>query len=141
MTSEILSIRRIIKASPEKVFAAWTTPALLVRWWGPKSVVCPEAEVDLRVGGAYRIANRHPDGAITWISGVFEHVQPPRELVYSWNIGMPGADGSRVRVQFLDHPQGTEVVLEHERLQPSVRNMHLDGWNGCLDGLQEFFEN
>ncbi len=139
MTPEPLSVRRLVKASREKVFAAWTTPDLLMKWWGPKGVTCPHAEVDLKPGGAYRIANLHADGSTTWISGMFELVRPPEELVYSWNIGMPGADGSRVHVAFREHPLGTEVEVRHERLAEDVRGMHSAGWNGCLDGLQDFF--
>jgi uncharacterized protein YndB with AHSA1/START domain len=140
MTEDVLTRRKIIKASPGRVFEAWTTPALLLKWWGPENVTCSHAEVDLRAGGAYRICNSHPDGRKTWITGVFELVRPPEELVYSWNIGMAGADGSRVRVEFLDHPQGTELVLRHERLPDEVRGLHLQGWEGCLRGLQELFE-
>jgi hypothetical protein len=51
-----LVVRRRIHATPEKLFAAWTQPEHLVRWWGPQGVACPAAEIDLRVGGAYRIA-------------------------------------------------------------------------------------
>jgi glutathione S-transferase len=133
----VLTLRKIIKA--ERVFEAWTTPALLRKWWGPENVTCSHAEVDLRAGGAYRLANLHADGRITWITGVFELVRPPEELVYSWNIGMAGADGSRVRVEFLDHPQGTELVLRHERLADDVRGMHLQGWEGCLKKLLDLF--
>lgn len=134
-----ISISRIIKAPRQSVFEAWTTPALLMKWWGPEGVRCTAAEVDLREGGAYRIANRHGDGSVTWISGVFERVRPPDELVYSWNIGAPGADGSRVTVEFRSHGDGTELVLTHERLSEDVREMHLFGWNGCLDGLEGMF--
>jgi uncharacterized protein YndB with AHSA1/START domain len=139
MATEILSIRRIIKAPPQKVFAAWTTPSLLMKWWGPAGVVCPQAEIDLRPNGAYRICNRHPDGSTTWIHGVFERVEPPSELISSWNLGMPGADGSRVRVRFVPHPEGTELLLAHERLETAARAMHLEGWTGCLEKLEGLF--
>lgn len=135
-----LSLSRIIRAPRQFVFDAWTKPALLMQWWGPEGVECPEAQVDLREGGAYRIANRHGDGSIIWISGVFERVRPPDELVYSWNIGRPGADGSRVTVKFRPHAEGTELVLVHERLAADLRDMHLLGWNGCLDGLEALAE-
>jgi uncharacterized protein YndB with AHSA1/START domain len=135
-----LAISRIIRAPRESVFEAWTTPSLLTQWWGPEGVECPSAEIDLREGGEYRIANRHADGSITWISGVFERVRPPEELVYSWNIGVPGADGSRVTVEFRSHQMGTELVLTHERLDGRVRDMHLQGWIGCLAGLEGLFE-
>lgn len=134
-----LSISRIIKAPRQRVFEAWTTPSLLMKWWGPEGVQCTAAEVDLREGGEYRIANQHGDGSVTWISGVFERVRPPEELVYSWNIGAPGADGSRVTVEFRSHDDGTELVVTHERLAPDIRDMHLQGWIGCLDGLEAMF--
>src|SRR5262249_47241843 len=51
VVSEPLIVRRVIRAPVERVFAAWTEPAHLVRWWGPAPVVCCGAEVDLRVGG------------------------------------------------------------------------------------------
>ena len=57
-----LLIRRRIAATPERLFEAWTTPEQFVQWWGPPGVECPGAEMELRVGGAYRIRNRMPDG-------------------------------------------------------------------------------
>ncbi len=59
-----LVVRRTIKAGPERVFEAWTRPELLLAWWGPRPVRCSGAEVDLRVGGRYRIDNQLPDGAL-----------------------------------------------------------------------------
>ena len=53
-----LVVRKWIRATPERSFDAWTTPLALRKWWGPEGVECTEAEVDLRVGGHYRIANR-----------------------------------------------------------------------------------
>ncbi len=130
-----LSFSRVIRASREKVFAAWTDPKLLVQWWGPGSVTCPEAEVDLRVGGAYRIANLHEDGSVTWISGPFELVNAPEELVYTWILG--DNHPTLVTVRFLAHPEGTELVLRHERFTDhDLRDMHLEGWNGCVDKLE-----
>jgi uncharacterized protein YndB with AHSA1/START domain len=78
-----LVVRRTIGASPERVFDAWTKPERLRLWWGPRDVTCTAAEVDLRVGGRYRIANQFPDGRVVWISGQFECIEPPRLLVYS----------------------------------------------------------
>jgi uncharacterized protein YndB with AHSA1/START domain len=59
-----LIVRRTIAATPARLFDAWTTPELLTQWWGPANVTCPAAEVDLRVGGQYRIANQMPDGSV-----------------------------------------------------------------------------
>ena len=77
-------VRRTIGATADTLFAAWTQPAHLKQWWGPRTVKCVGAEIDLRVGGAYRIANRFSDGTVLWIVGEFEVVDPPNKLVYSW---------------------------------------------------------
>jgi uncharacterized protein YndB with AHSA1/START domain len=133
-----LEVRRVIRATPERLFAAWTQPELLRRWWGPGQVTCPIAEVDLRVGGSYRLANQLPDGTVIWISGEFEVVAPPHELVYTWRVE-PGLKGpQRVTVRFEPHDVDTELIVLHEQL-PDVdtRDGHLEGWHGCLDKLAE----
>lgn len=140
MQPTALTLSRIIRAPREDVFAAWTDPALLVQWWGPGPVICPEAHVDLREGGAYRIANLHPDGTTTWISGEFERVRAPEELVYTWNASIVPEGPTLVHVRFLPHPEGTELVLTHERFAvAAVRDMHGAGWNGCFDKLEAMF--
>jgi uncharacterized protein YndB with AHSA1/START domain len=130
-----LTIRRSIAAPPDRLFEAWTTPALLQQWWGPTGVRCIAAEVDLRVGGAYRIGNLLPDGRTLWISGEFELVEPPHRLVYSWRVGEEPV--SRVTVSFVAAgARSTEVVVHHERIHAAaIRDDHERGWVGCLDGL------
>src|SRR5216683_3839213 len=81
-----LVIRKTIRAKAERLFAAWTIPAQLKLWWGPQGVKCIDAEVDLRPGGRYRIANQLPDGKILWITGEFEVIEAPRKLVYTWRV-------------------------------------------------------
>ena len=134
-----LVVRRTIQASVEKLFAAWTQPAHLKKWWGPRPVRCVDAEVDLRVGGSYRIANQFPDGTLLWIVGEFEVVDPPYKLVYSWRAGPEPHDSERVTVQFEPRGDATEVTIVHERiLNAAARDRHQAGWEGCLDGLANY---
>ncbi len=49
-------LQRRFRASPERVFRAWTQPVALREWWCPPGWMAGEIEVDLRVGGIYRIA-------------------------------------------------------------------------------------
>lgn len=131
-----LTYKKIIRAPRERVFAAWTKPELLKRWWGPGEVTCPEAEVDLQVGGKYRLANLQPDGKVIWISGTFEQVSPPKKLVYDWNVEAMGVTSTLVTVQFNEHADGTELILTHEKFDaPAIRDMHLQGWGACVDKL------
>ncbi len=130
-----LTIRRVIAAPRDRVFAAWTTPDLLRQWWGPAGVQCVAAEIDLRTDGTYRIGNQLPDGEVVWISGEFELVDRPHRLVFSWRLGDEPV--SRVSVTFAAvTPETTEVVVHHQRIHtPAARDGHEQGWLGCLDGL------
>lgn len=130
-----LTVRRVIAAPPARLFEAWTQPALLRAWWGPRDVRCIAADVDLRVGGAYRLGNQLPDGRVVWITGAFESIERPHRLVYSWQIGDEPV--SRVTVQFAPFDRDrTEVTVSHERIASSaMRDDHARGWGGCLEGL------
>lgn len=131
-----LVVRRTIAATPDRLFEAWTTPRLLLMWWGPRGVRCTSAEVDARPGGAYRIGNRLPDGETLYIVGEFREVEPPRRLVYTWALESSPGPAELVTVRFEPREAGTEVIVVHERIaDASRRDQHEHGWQGCLDGL------
>ena len=135
-----LVVRRLIRASPERLFEAWTEPTQLRVWWGPEGVRCAAAEVDLRVGGRYRIGNTFPDGRVIVLVGEFEVIERPKRLTYTWRVeGSPGAS-ERVTVRFEPRDGATEVIVTHERIpDETLRDQHRRGWEGCLDGLARFF--
>ena len=134
-----LVVRRTIRATPDRLFDAWTDPKQLAQWWGPEDVVCTQAEVDARPGGAYRIANRLPDGSILWISGLFEVVERPKGLVFSWQVEGTNSRVEQVTVEFTAIDRGTEVVVTHERIgDEKTRERHAYGWQGCLEGLSRY---
>lgn len=134
-----LVVRRTIRAPAERLFAAWTEPARLRQWWGPAGVRCTDAEIDLRVGGAYRIANQFPDGDVIWITGEFEQIRAPHKLVYTWRLEPGAQPEERVTVTFAPRDDATEVIVVHERIAtPEIRDRHEQGWNGCLDGLARY---
>jgi glutathione S-transferase len=139
MTDDItLTVHRVIAAPSAKLFEAWTTPALLRAWWGPRDVRCVAADVDLRVGGAYRLGNQLPDGRVLWITGAFELIARPRKLVYSWRLGDEPMSRVTVRFEPLDADR-TDVTVFHERIASAVvRDDHDAGWAGCLQGLADW---
>jgi uncharacterized protein YndB with AHSA1/START domain len=134
-----LIVRRTILATPARLFAAWTQPAQLRQWWGPEAVECVDAQVDLRVGGRYRIANRFPDGTILWIVGEYEVIDAPHRLVYSWGLEPLAGAPERVTVEFVARGEATEVIVTHEAIpNASIRERHEQGWQGCLEGLARY---
>ena len=148
-TGITLSMSKTINAPRERVFAAWTQPELLRKWWGAhESFSAPIAEVDLRVGGKYRLGMLEPGKDAPYVSyGVYREVNPPERLVFTWAFEkMPGDDSdfvpaeTLVTVEFIDKGGATEVVLTHEQFPDEhMRDEHQQGWDGCLEGLDRLF--
>jgi uncharacterized protein YndB with AHSA1/START domain len=136
-----LSTRRMIKAAPAEVFRAWTEPAQLKRWFAvAEGYATPVAEVDLRVGGRYRLGMQPPGAAqVDVATGEYQEVAPPDRLVFTWQWeGAPaGAPVTLVTVLFKAHALGTELILTHEHFDSAAsRDQHAAGWQGCLNQLE-----
>ena len=133
-----ITITRTFAASRERVFRAWTDPEDLKKWWGvTDGYTTPIAEVDLRVGGRYRLGMKPPDKDVVYIvGGTNREVQRPSMLVYTWAWEGRDATETLVTVEFRDLGASTEVTLIHEPFADSQsRDQHLAGWTGCLDRL------
>jgi uncharacterized protein YndB with AHSA1/START domain len=86
---ERVVVRRVIVASRERVFRHWTDPEQLRRWWGPGGFTCPEAVVDLRPGGTYRLVMQPHEGPMMSVTGTYRDVDPPALLVYTTRVRRP----------------------------------------------------
>jgi uncharacterized protein YndB with AHSA1/START domain len=143
-TSDLTTLRleRTFAASPEEVFDAWTNPSVLERWWGRSpGGLSPACEVDLRVGGRYRLSmSDGQDAPVHTVGGEYREVERPDRLVYTWC--WEGTDGpypghvSVVTVEFRPEGERTTVVLEHSELaSEESRTGHAAGWDGALENL------
>jgi len=74
-------ITRTFDAPRELVWEAWTEPRHMAQWWGPAPFTNPVCEMDVRVGGAYRIVMHHPEGTEYPLKGVFREIVKPERLV------------------------------------------------------------
>jgi glutathione S-transferase len=136
-TSHTLRLTRTVAASPQRVFDAWTRPEHLKQWSAPEGYDVTQAEVDLKVGGKYRIEMRSPEGAQHTAVGTYREITSPSKLVYtwSWEDGPDGGD-TLVTVEFLDRDGHTEVVLVHDLFPTDeARADHEQGWTSCLNRL------
>ena len=79
-------ISRTFDAPRALVWKAWTEPKHMAQWWGPKDFTNPVCELDVRVGGAYRITMRGPDGDEYPLKGVYREIVPPERLVMFMDI-------------------------------------------------------
>lgn len=135
--THVLRVERQFHASPERVFQAWTTAEELSRWSAP-SPAPADVELDLRVGGRYRMAMSGPDGVVHRVTGVYREIDAPRRLVYTWRWEtIPDFPETLVTVEFRRRDDGgTDLLLLHDGLPdtPSGRR-HESGWAASLDKL------
>jgi len=127
-----LVLERVLPAPPEEVFAAWTRPERIAAWMSP--VGRAEAEVDLREGGTFRVVMVGSDFRIEH-TGTYLELDPPRRLVFTWVSPYTGPEPGRVTVEVHPHPEGTRLVLTHERLPDDVVESHRNGWTAMLERL------
>ncbi len=137
--TEPLVITRLVPATPEQLWLAWTTEPGLAAWWWH---TWPDTRyrVNARVGGEYRIeAADHGFG----VRGTFEVVEAPSRLVFSW-VWYELADGvaseepdDQVQVVFTPHPNGTLLQLTHTGpgTDDEAAENYRQGWTFVLDAL------
>jgi uncharacterized protein YndB with AHSA1/START domain len=135
-----LTLERRLDAVPALVFRAWTRPEQLVRWWGPGETQAVQAELDVRVGGRFRVRFRTADGEEHEVGGVYREVVPDRRLVFTWAWHTTPERESLVTVAMEDDGRGTLMTLHHEQFfDAAARDRHRHGWSGALDKLVALF--
>ena len=133
-----LHMNRVLPAQREQVFKACTDPDQLARWWGPSGFTAPGVEIDLRVGGRYRIAMQPPDGDLFYLSGEFREVDPPARLAYTFRWEDPDPDDREtvVTLSLRDLGESTELDLTQGAFATEGRRaLHDQGWTDSLDRL------
>lgn len=130
-----LILRKRCSAPPERVFAAWTQPELMARWFAPGEMTVPEASADPRVGGAWRVVMQDPGGQRHIVGGTYREVSPFERLRFTWR--WEGSEvTSEVEISLRADGGGTELQLRHTELESvASRESHGKGWEGCLAKL------
>jgi len=131
-----VTVRRRIAAPAQQLFDAWLDPASLAEWMRPCSSATKRSDVkvDARVGGAFEIV-MHVDSGPVRISGIYQTIEPPRRLVFTWNSVHAGPNDSLVTIELKPDGKATEVVITHKRLPEAVRAGHTEGWTRLLESL------
>jgi uncharacterized protein YndB with AHSA1/START domain len=141
-----LTLTRVFDAPRELVFKAWTEPEHLKQWWGPRGFTTPACEVDLRVGGTWKIVMRFPDGVNEHtMQAVYREIVPPQRLSFS-NIALD-KDGTRLleghttitleevggRTKLTMYTRMTGLVPYADRMLEGME----PGWSQTLERLGE----
>jgi uncharacterized protein YndB with AHSA1/START domain len=146
-----LIVKRVLNATAERAFQAWTSPEHIQQWMRPEpGMVVPLASMDLRVGGKFRIQMKMPDGEFFTAVGEFREVKPPERLVYTWDwekdgggteFGEVEGKPSLITVEFLKRGEQTELVLTHSRFASvESRDNHANGWGKIAESFAGFVE-
>jgi uncharacterized protein YndB with AHSA1/START domain len=134
-----LTLTRRFRARPEKVWAAWTDPEKLIGWFcttkaRPGSM---RADVDVRVGGRYRISFDMESGEYSEVSGTYREVVPNEKLVFSWAWHSTPERESLVTVSIRPDGGGSLMVFTHEQFfDEAARDNHERGWSELFAQLE-----
>src|SRR5262249_43353996 len=135
----VIRITKLLPATPEVVFAAWTDPASLKEWMCPGTVTSATATLDLRVGGRFQIV-MHRETSDALHVGEYREISPPTRLVFTWQSDGTLQQETLVTIELLPRGKQTELVLVHE-LFPNKQSasQHQDGWQDIVEKLSSYF--
>jgi len=145
-STTMLQLNRNYRAARERIFRAWTESEQLKKWFAvAEGFTIPMAEVDLKVGGKYRLGMQPPgDDGVLIVAGVYRQILPFEKLVFTWRWETPNANEPEtlVTVEFYERNNVTEVVLKHELFTDTGhRERHREGWEGCLNQLERLINS
>lgn len=141
-----IRITRVFDAPRELVWKAWTTPAMLVHWFGCAAFSTVSAEADVRIGGAWRVVLRSPEGEDVPSYGTYIAVRPVEHLAFThqWEkqpvAVNPAHHHTQVTVHL--HAEGRRTRLEFRQTglaTEASRDSHIGGWCDSMDALAAQF--
>lgn len=132
-------------APPARVYAAWTDPARLPRWWGPdedgRPFTVTRCDLQPQKGGRYRVVMRSPGGETFVSRGMYQEVVPGERLIFTFAWEEDGILGHQtlVRLTFTPAGEGTNLRFEQGTF-PSrdARDSHESGWREALAHLDRY---
>jgi uncharacterized protein YndB with AHSA1/START domain len=139
----VLRLKHVVESPRERIFNLLTEPAELAKWWGPHGFTTPEVELDLSVGGRYRLTMQPPEGEAFHLSGEFIEIDAPTRLVYTFRWDEPDPDDRETVVVLSLAAVGdaTEVSLTQGEFATDERlALHRSGWADSLEKLGKLVE-
>ena len=131
-------ISRIIHASRELVFEAWTDPEHLKHWFAPKGCTIHFTSIDIRAGGSFHFCIRNPDSEDCWCKGTYIEIIAPERIVYKLAISDVE---TTVTATFKEIGMTTKFTLRQTVSQAITRHIGAyPGWLSSLDQLAELLK-
>ncbi|HET6939976.1 MAG TPA: SRPBCC domain-containing protein [Nocardioides sp.] len=115
------TLDRTYGVAPDRVYAYFTDPELLARWFCPNPDLPTTAELDVRPGGRWRVEMGD------WVvGGSYLEVAPPTRLVFTFDWEHDDDEPTTVTVEISAEGDATRMVLAHEESGPD--GGHEEGW-------------
>jgi uncharacterized protein YndB with AHSA1/START domain len=131
-----LEITRRFDAPPARVFNAWLNREELQSWIGPEGLNCEVPLLEPYIGGRYRIIMHLTDGRVIPVAGIFQTIDAPRTLAFSWGAENDPARHSLITLALHGKAGETELMLRQEGFASAAsRDDHVIGWNSALNKL------
>lgn len=143
ITDTSLRITKLIAATPEQVFEAWTNPDIMAKWSAPEGINQIDCTSSLEVGGSYEIVMTNDEGLLHTAFGSYLEIDRPNRLVYTWDWREEAFKmdvDTVITVEFNALGDSTEVIMTHD-LFPNreMSEAHEQGWSSCLNRLERLF--
>jgi uncharacterized protein YndB with AHSA1/START domain len=145
-TAQEITITRVFGAPRELVWKAWTEPAQLARWWGPRGWSNPldTITMDVRPGGTFSVTSvSDEDGSEMTSQGVYREVVEPERLVLEEPAENAWHGGAVSVASFTDLGDGRTEIRLHATIQTTdeMRALAEAGMAASLDRLAEALED
>lgn len=132
---------RIIEASREKVYRAWTNPKLAKRFAAPEGCKTKSFTSDFRVGGDYRTAMQTPYGLMK-NKGTFVEIVPGKKIVQTFIWDQPDTEVNFITLEFKARGNKTLLVLSGKNFEiKGEAKGNQEGWASSLEGFSKYFES
>ena len=143
MTNNTVKIHRVLAASPEKVFKAFTDPDAMASWLPPYGFVCKVHHMDSKIGGTYKMSfTNFTTGSSHSFGGEYIEIKPNELIKYTDQFDNPDLPGKMITtVEFKEVLCGTELFATQEGIPESIpTEMCYLGWQESMDKLKRLVE-
>jgi uncharacterized protein YndB with AHSA1/START domain len=143
LTDFVVEEERLIAASPERVYAAWTQPATFAAWFVPEALDATKVILDAQIGGEFRVEMTGPEDRYV-VYGAFTRIEANRRLEFTWQWEESSVEKgvSLVTVTLTPEASGTRLHLTHQQLANEVsQDRHRSGWSTLLGRLESLLQN
>ena len=143
MSDNSVSLHRVLKANPEKVYRAFTEAAAFSSWIPPYGYICEVHLMEARTGGSYKMSFRNfSTGNSHSFGGKYVEMDPNRFLKYTDKFDDPNLPGDMITSVWLKKVSvGTELKITQEGIPSAipVEACYL-GWQESLEKLKKLVE-